>query len=170
VVLSDPLDLDLTGRITRERAHRAKARVPAIAGDLRTGGGRRRRSDDPWKTARPPRVSENRGELESVVEDFDCFQAKGEGAARDECCIGEIQETTGSSIGCRTRQEKMSGGCAVSREDVWKKKGCPRSPAAANSAGGACRCRGGRRAIRAAWGRNPGREKGKNGEGDVGVL
>jgi hypothetical protein len=40
----------------------------------------------------------------------------------------------------------------VSREDGWKKKGCSRSPAAANSAGGACRCRGGRRAIRAAGG------------------
>jgi hypothetical protein len=62
-----------------------------IAGDLHTGGGRRRRSDDPWTTARPPRGSEHRGELESVVEDFDCFQAKEEGAAgasTTPVCIG----------------------------------------------------------------------------------
>jgi hypothetical protein len=57
------------------------ARVPTRSPARRTGGGRRRRSDDPWTTARPPRGSENRGELESMVEGLDFFQAKAEGAA-----------------------------------------------------------------------------------------
>jgi hypothetical protein len=30
-------------------------------------------------------------------------------------------------------------GCAMSRDDSWKKEGCSRSPTAAESAGGACR-------------------------------
>jgi hypothetical protein len=76
-------------------------------------------------------------------------------------CFGRAP---GSLIGCITRQEKVSGGCAVSREDGWKKKGCSRSPAAANLVGGACRCRGGRRAIRAAWGHDLERNQGGNGE------
>jgi hypothetical protein len=55
--MSDPLDQDRTGKIKKGKSSPVEARVPVIAGDLRTGGGRRRGSDDPWTTARPQRGS-----------------------------------------------------------------------------------------------------------------
>jgi hypothetical protein len=75
-----------------------------------------------------------------VVSDLDFVLPREREATGAEMASGELRATSGSLIGCRTRQEKVSRGCTVSREDGWKKKGCSRSPAAAYSAGGACRC------------------------------
>jgi hypothetical protein len=78
--------------------------------------------------ARMRRCSARRGGLRNVVVDLDFVLPREREATGAEMASGVLWAMSGGSIGYRTRQEKVSGRCAVSREDGWKKKGCSRSP------------------------------------------
>jgi hypothetical protein len=61
--------------------------------------------------------------------------------------VVKLRSRTPASNHCKIASSRGSGRCAMSKGDGWEKKGCSRSPAAANSAGGACRCAEVRRRI-----------------------
>jgi hypothetical protein len=100
-----------------------------------------------------------------------------------ECVLGRRRDPAGDDAGRRQRRvtRESSFSCRLAsgkhvrrRARGLKKDGISREDAevfyrteSAENGGGAC---GLRREIPAAWGRNQKREKGKNGEGEVGVL
>jgi hypothetical protein len=79
VICSDPVDLDRTGEIKKERKGLPIRVLTSNYQRGRAGGELRRRCKDLWTTARSRRESARHGELEGRDGGFDHFQEKGKG-------------------------------------------------------------------------------------------
>jgi hypothetical protein len=110
------------GNLKRERG-RTWLGFQRDSGEVHLGGGLRRRSGDPWSTARVLRRSAEWGDLGCVSGVIDCFQYRRGSIAEAPRGVGDLRVVMLCSFYCRIEREKGVSRCAGGREGDWRQRG-----------------------------------------------